>query len=38
MFRLRIITKAEPRSLATYTPQHIHRQEKAGRFPASNGS
>ena len=33
MFRLRIITKAELRSLVPYTPQHIHRLEKAGRFP-----
>jgi prophage regulatory protein len=31
--RLRIITKKELRELVPYTPQHIHRLEKAGRFP-----
>ena len=31
--RLRIITKKELRDLIPYTPQHIHRLEKAGRFP-----
>lgn len=31
--RLRIITKEELRELIPYTPQHIHRLEKAGRFP-----
>jgi prophage regulatory protein len=30
---LRIITKKELRELVPYTPQHIHRLEKAGRFP-----
>lgn len=30
---LRIITKKELRALVPYTPQHIHRLEKAGRFP-----
>ena len=31
--RLRLITKKELRELVPYTPQHIHRLEKAGRFP-----
>lgn len=31
--RLRIITKKELRELVPYTPQHIHRLEKAGKFP-----
>jgi prophage regulatory protein len=30
---LRIITQKELRSLVPYTPQHILRLEKAGRFP-----
>ena len=30
---LRIITKKELCALVPYTPQHIHRLEKAGRFP-----
>jgi prophage regulatory protein len=31
--RLRILTKKEVCALVPYTPQHIHRLEKAGRFP-----
>jgi len=30
---LRILTKKEVCALVPYTPQHIHRLEKAGRFP-----
>ena len=30
---LRILTKKEVCSLVPYTPQHIHRLERAGRFP-----
>jgi prophage regulatory protein len=30
---LRILTKKEVCTLVPYTPQHIHRLEKAGRFP-----
>ena len=31
--RLRILTKKEVCALVPYTPQHIHRLERAGRFP-----
>jgi prophage regulatory protein len=30
---LRILTKKEVCALVPYTPQHIHRLERAGRFP-----
>jgi prophage regulatory protein len=30
---LRILSKKEVCALVPYTPQHIHRLEKAGRFP-----
>jgi prophage regulatory protein len=30
---LRILTKKQVCALVPYTPQHIHRLEKAGRFP-----
>ena len=30
---LRILTKKEVCALVPYTPQHIHRLEKAGMFP-----
>jgi len=33
LHHLRIITQKELRSLVPYTPQHILRLEKAGRFP-----
>jgi prophage regulatory protein len=33
LHRLRIITQKELRSIVPYTPQHILRLEKAGRFP-----
>jgi prophage regulatory protein len=33
LHHLRIITQKELRSLVPYTPQHVLRLEKAGRFP-----
>jgi len=30
---LKILTKKELREIVPYTPQHIHRLEKAGKFP-----
>ena len=33
LHRLRIITQKELRLLVPYTPQHILRLEKAGKFP-----